>query len=126
MVLRFLSVFVFGTLFTIQSLASDVVPFPDARVMYEQTKDNSRYTLALGGLKKINGIWEIEKVQRLTGRVERQTREILSTRSFNFALKEFQMYLDEINARPMFSCENLDCGSSNAWANERFKIKQLQ
>ncbi len=125
MVIRLISVLILGVMLVNDVIGEEHTVFPDARIMYSQTLDDHRYIVALDGLKKINGVWEVEKTQLVTGRVERQTREVLSTRSFNFAQNELLKYLDKVNASPIFTCENFACGSSNAWANERFKIKQL-
>ena len=99
--------------------------FPDARAVYSSDTEESDYALALGPLKKINSEWRAEREQRLSGHLSRRTLEIPEKYSHKEAYRQLRAELQRHDARPLFICEGLDCGSSNAWANDYFHIKQL-
>jgi Outer membrane protein and related peptidoglycan-associated (lipo)proteins len=57
--------------------------------------------------------------------VQSQTFEFSADHRFTDIRKRTQQALFSLSARQLYSCEGLDCGSSNVWANEVFKVKQL-
>ncbi|WP_075188018.1 DUF4892 domain-containing protein [Teredinibacter haidensis] len=99
--------------------------FAGARVIYTQTVSDDDYRLSLSAPKKINSQWVFERREKLQGKVSRQTLELESTYTFNDARRRLETFFKTKQARLLFSCSGLDCGSSNAWANEVFKVKQL-
>lgn len=99
--------------------------FPDARAIYSSNVEDRDYALALGPLKKINSEWRTEREQRLNGQLTRRTLELPESYSVGEAYRHLRAELQRHDARPLFICQGLDCGSSNAWANDYFHIKQL-
>ena len=104
---------------TVQSL------FQSDRVVYQSAHDKKEYRLALGELKNINGVWQTEKESRLIADVASKTIELSSVYSVTEAWSRVERIADSLKGQVLFECDGLDCGSSNAWANNRFKIKQL-
>jgi outer membrane protein OmpA-like peptidoglycan-associated protein len=99
--------------------------FPDARVIFEFEKKEGPYSLALGPLQKVNNQWRAERERRVQGEVERRTLEMPERYSVEEVQDQLHDALRRRGARPLYTCQGLDCGSSNAWANIYFDIKQL-
>jgi len=96
-----------------------------ARVMFRSQEKTEDYSLALGSYRKMEGIWLAEREQRLSGTLSRLTLELPENHT---AEAGFDFYLAQIQSRErreLFSCKARACGSSNAWANNHFKILQL-
>jgi hypothetical protein len=99
--------------------------YHSARVMFQSGGQTDDYVLALGSYKKIAGSWRVDRQQRLSGDLSRYTLELPEGHSAN---NGFDFYLDQLqnfNFRELFHCKNRDCGTSNSWANNHFKIQQL-
>ncbi len=109
------------------SFAADlpVQNYPNARVMYQSQAQVDEYILALSSYKKIAGNWRLDRQQRLKGNLARYTLELPERHS---ASNGFEFYLDQLqnfNFRELFHCKGRDCGTSNSWANNHFKLQQL-
>ena len=99
--------------------------YPGARVMYQTHEKVDDYTLALSSYKKIAGNWKMDRSQRLKGELHRYTLELPEGHSLE---NGFDYYLDQVhtsNSRELFYCKARDCGTSNSWANNHFKVLQL-
>lgn len=99
--------------------------YHNARVMFQSSGETDDYVLALGSYKKIAGSWRVDRQQRLSGELARYTLELPEGHSAN---NGFDFYLDQLknfNFRELFHCNSRDCGTSNSWANNHFKIQQL-
>lgn len=102
-----------------------IQPYHNARIMFQSTGSTDDYLFALGSYKKIAGSWRLDRQQRLSGNVTRYTVELPAGHSAN---NGFDFYLDQLqnfNLRELFHCTGRDCGTSNSWANNHFKILQL-
>lgn len=107
-------------------IAQDVSElFAESRVMYQSSQTDQLYRLVLSAPKKVNSRWEFERVERMKSAVTRKTLEIDSTYSFAEINRRLDGYYRSELGRLIYSCHGLDCGSSNAWANEVFRVKQL-
>lgn len=99
--------------------------FPGARVVVQERKKNTDYTLAFGSYKKIDGSWVVDNRRRVQGNLVRQTLELSSDytarEGFDFYLKQLQRF----RVRELFSCSGRECGSSINWANNHFGVIQL-
>ncbi|VUD56626.1 hypothetical protein TDB9533_02282 [Thalassocella blandensis] len=104
-------------------------PFPDLfddqHNIYTAKNENANYRLTLSALKKINSEWLAEREQILHGKLQRRTVQIEHQLPLNELWLDIQGYFKNKNTRVIFECGGLDCGSSNAWANARFEVKQL-
>ncbi|WP_331347088.1 DUF4892 domain-containing protein [Cellvibrio sp. UBA7661] len=99
--------------------------YPHARIMFQSVAANDDYVLALSSYKKIAGSWRVDRQQRLAGMLARYTLELPEGHGAN---KGFDFYLEQLyafNVRELFHCKSRDCGTSNSWANNHFKILQL-
>lgn len=99
--------------------------YHNARVLSESKAQTEEYIFAIGSYKKVAGAWRLDRQQRLSGYLTRATLELPQGHS---AKNGFDFYLDQLqnfNFRELFYCESRDCGTSNSWANNHFKILQL-
>ncbi|PUA26440.1 MAG: DUF4892 domain-containing protein [Cellvibrio sp. 79] len=99
--------------------------YHNAQILFESKTQTDEYIFALGSYKKVAGAWRLDRQQRLSGKLERFTLELPEGHS---AKNGFDFYLDQLqnfNFRELFHCKSRDCGTSNSWANNHFKILQL-
>lgn len=99
--------------------------FPEHRTIFESKPHTSEYLLSLGALKKVNGNWISANEIKLEGELSRATFEMNRSVSVDDAWSALLLATQAHKSKTLFACEGLDCGSSNAWANNRFEIKQL-
>lgn len=121
-------VFIVSSLCNSHFLMADQLQFQsyhNARIVFETHVQTDEYVLALGSYKKVSGSWRLDRQQRLGGSLDRYTLELPEGHS---AENGFDFYLDQLqsfNFRELFHCKSRDCGTSNSWANNHFKILQL-
>lgn len=116
-------VFIFSSF--AQSAELPLQSYHNARILFQSVGVTDDYLFALGSYKKISGSWRLDRQQRLSGNLTRYTVELPEGHS---ASKGFEFYLDQLrnfNLRELFHCAGRDCGTSNSWANNHFKIIQL-
>lgn len=120
--------YLFGLLcfaFDVQSATLNLQTYPNAREVFHSSEQQDQYWLALGVYRKIEGIWQADKAQRLSGLLERTTFELPASHSAEKGFDFFKQQLVGLNARELFHCKARDCGTSNSWANNHFKVIQL-
>lgn len=100
-------------------------PYPAAREVFHTRVVDNDYLLALGAYKKVNDIWLVDRSQRLSGDLERITLELPADHNAEDGFRFYKEQLDKYNLRELFHCRARDCGTSNSWANNHFKIIQL-
>ena len=83
------------------------------------------YRLALGIMKKVNGVISPEKAEYIDGQLTRITYRIPSGHSSKAVFEYFRRQLESIPHEVLFSCEGRRCGSSSEWANSQFGIAKL-
>ena len=110
--------------FSHAALADFSALFQGDRVVFSSTLQQTEYQLSLESLKKINSNWISERDERVVGKIQRKTIEVSSLLSIDEIWAKLNDTVSPDYDR-LYSCEGLDCGSSNAWANNRFGIKQL-
>jgi hypothetical protein len=97
----------------------------EAQEIYVKEERLQDYRLALGTYKKIRSRWLPEDSRRLTGKLKSRTLEL--SKNYN-AAEVFNFYRRQLlpqQTSTLFFCEARNCGSSNVWANNHFKIYQL-
>ena len=102
-----------------------VGPYSHSRVVNESRASVDDHRVALGAMKKVRGVWAPEMEQRADGELWRSTQEIAEGHS---AVEVFQFYnkrMQSLDARALYVCHDRECGASNSWANDLFKIKEL-
>lgn len=100
-------------------------PYPGAREVFHSKTQDDDYLLALGAYKKVNDMWQADRSQRLSGELERTTLELPADHNAEDGFKFYKEQLEKYNLRELFHCRARDCGTSNSWANNHFKIIQL-
>lgn len=99
--------------------------YPNARTLLESKVTAEDYRLAIGPYKKVAGAWRLDKQLPLNGEIKRTTLELPERHT---AKNGFEFYADQLkkqNATELFYCKARDCGTSNSWANNHFKVMQL-
>lgn len=121
----FIIIFFFASTSYASAAQLQLQTYHSARVISESNAQVDEYIFALGSYKKVSGAWRLDRQQRLSGELERFTLELPEGHS---AKNGFDFYLDQLqnfNFRELFHCQGRDCGTSNSWANNHFKILQL-
>ncbi len=123
-----LFVFALCALMSVNVVAEQKAPFYAA---YEEGREvffsvvNKNYRLALDDIKKINGEWVSDREERIRSKVYRRTIELPASTKIADAIFRVDSFFSDQNGRRLYSCEKMDCGSSNARANNWFGIKLL-
>ncbi len=126
----------FMTIFSIHSAVAAVdIPgaddlsqfdrYPLSSIVEYQADTTPEYALALGIIKKVNGVAAPEKQRYLTGDLTKITYQIPSGHSTNEVAAFVQKELAKRQADILYQCEARSCGSSNDWANIVFGIPKL-
>ncbi|MES2676338.1 MAG: DUF4892 domain-containing protein [Pseudomonadota bacterium] len=100
-------------------------PYPNAREVNRIYTTTNDYLLALGSYKKVDSNWIVNRSQRLSGALERVTLELPADHNAENGFNFYREQLEKYNLRELFHCKARDCGTSNSWANNHFKIIQL-
>lgn len=89
-------------------------------------QDQGRFTLALGAMENRNGRWLSETTQALNGTRWRRVFELPRDRDQQDVLSALKASTSQLKrVDNLFSCRGHTCGSSNAWANQHFGVRQL-
>lgn len=107
------------------SAQEPIKSFAGATLVAESPLQQEYYRLALGPQKKIDNVWRAEKLQNLNVGVRRLTQEVPADFTLAEVLDIYGQMLGLADAQLLYACDGRDCGSSNSWANNHFKIKQL-
>ena len=99
--------------------------YPNSREVSRSNVTTTDYLLALGSYKKVDGDWIVDRSKRLSGILERITVELPTDHNAEHGFNFYRAQLDTYNSRELFYCKARDCGTSNSWANNHFKIIQL-
>ncbi|GAB3098722.1 DUF4892 domain-containing protein [Aestuariicella hydrocarbonica] len=109
----------------ISASALSLARYEQARVVAESRDQVTDYRLALGALKKVDSDWRAEREQRLSGVLDRLTLELDEGQSEQEAFEFYRRQMLQMGGQELFLCESRRCGSSGAWANSRFGVRQL-
>lgn len=99
--------------------------YPNAREVFHNIGQEENFLLALSSYKKVDSSWLVDRSQRLSGNLERTTFELPADDNAEMGFAFFKDQIDKYNLRELFHCKARDCGTSNSWANNHFKIIQL-
>lgn len=120
------SIFILASLLMSYAISQPVDNlFPDGRTVYSSQAELADYRLALGPLQKNNNVWQAEREEKMSGLLHRRTIEVNDSYSRREVMNTISGFFSSRDGRLLYSCDGLDCGSSAAWANESFGIKQL-
>lgn len=109
----------------VQSATLNLQAYPNAREVFHSEGQADSFLLALGAYKKVDSNWLVDRSQHLSGSLERTTFELPADHNAEAGFNFFKSQLDKYNLRELFHCKARDCGTSNSWANNHFKIIQL-
>lgn len=107
------------------SVSVNASKLAEQREVFTGSHVDGEYRLTLGALKSVNATLVAEREIVLQGRIERKTLEFVTELQYAEAWGVVQDEIIDSSDRVLFACDGYSCGSSNAWANSRFEIKQL-
>lgn len=102
-----------------------IAGFPDSEILERELFRDINYRVVLGGLERVRGEIIPEDSARLRGDVTKITYEVSQEFTSDDVYAFFQQQLSEMNYELLFSCEGRACGSSNYWANDIFRNRNL-
>nr|WP_269783342.1 DUF4892 domain-containing protein [Marinibactrum halimedae] len=73
----------------------------------------------------VNGRWQTERSEKLTGVLTRTVYELNNVRDIGNVFSDCLTYLQDHNADPLYRCKGHNCGSSGTWANDHFGQRSL-
>lgn len=113
--------------FSFQSYAATLnfQAYPGAREIVQKEIQAAGYLLALGAYRKVDSNWLPDRAQHLSGTLTRSTFELPADNNAEAGFTFFKSQLDKYSLRELFYCKARDCGTSNSWANNHFKVIQL-
>jgi len=124
-----------GVLFSASALASVDIPgsadpanlqrYPLSYIVEYQQRPDPEYWLALGPMRKVNGVIRPETSEAVAGELIRITYRVPDGHDSGDA---FAHLADQLRAQgyvELYQCAGRRCGSSNQWANAQFGIAQL-
>jgi hypothetical protein len=122
----------FCSLFCVAVAAADL-PYSDSsdlarsgRVVFQSQPSQGDYHLVLSSIKKVNNQWRAKEQVVSRATISRMTLELEDRTAYPEARRQLQKDMEAASGlRPLFECFGLDCGSSNGWANEFLRVKQL-
>lgn len=99
--------------------------FPGANLFESTRITDTRFSLAVGGMEKQDGLWRPEKQLKVSVEGERKTYEVGYEASVDEVFAFYSLRYKPAVLKQLFSCEALDCGSSAQWANGYFGVREL-
>lgn len=102
-----------------------IAAYPEARVLRQSSAPVADYQLARAPYRKVAGVWRSLDAVRVAGRLTRLTQELPAGHSYDMGFTFAQAQLADFATELIFECKGRDCGSSNSWANNHFKVLQL-
>lgn len=113
-------------LLSLLSLSLHAAPMYPGASMFESSRlTDTRFTLAVGGMEKQDGVWQPEKTLKVSVDGHRDTHEIGYEASTQEVFEYYSNAFKPVVVKQLFSCEALDCGSSAQWANGYFGVREL-
>lgn len=96
------------------------------RVVFQTQPTVGEYQLVLSAIKKVNNQWRAKQEFKSHALISRLTVELDERIPFTDARRKLEEDMEKAqNFTVLFQCFGLDCGSSNGWANEFLRVKQL-
>ena len=84
------------------------------------------HEIGLGALRKVGGTWRFKDSERLTGRLQSYTWQILDGFTAEEVMDELLAGVEaQEGARSLFSCDGRACGHGAQWANRVFRERLL-
>lgn len=99
--------------------------FPLSNIISFDESTAPQYSLALGKIKKANGVAFPEEQRFLTGVLSKVTYQIPSGHNTREVSQYVSEQLQKLQAKTLFECKARGCGSSNDWANRQFNQATL-
>lgn len=93
-------------------------------VSREQVEVDS-YRLPLSSVELIRGELRMAREERVSGQLLRATWRLPEGRSPEEVFQRVSSALDAVATATLFQCQARDCGSSNVWANNVFREREL-
>ena len=99
--------------------------FPLSWIVKYQVAVEPEHQVALGPMKKVEGIIAPESSARVQGKVTRITYRIPDGHDAKEVFSRLSEQIKSAGGETLFSCSSRQCGSSNQWANNMFGVAEL-
>lgn len=99
--------------------------FPLSWIVSFSQEKVPEYALATGPMKKLEGVIAPEKTEIVKGLLTKITYRVPDTQTPENVFAYYLKNIESINAKILFQCSSRQCGSSNQWANNYFKVAEL-
>lgn len=98
----------------------------NAEVTRSENPSAESYRLVTSAIKKVDNRWRTESERVLSGHLTRTTYQLRPAVTYREARTALRQALESLpQDAVLYQCDGLDCGSSHAWANQVFNVKQL-
>jgi len=104
---------------------SSLERYPLSYIVEYQQRHDPEYWLALGPMKKVNGVIGPETSDAVSGNLTRITYRVPDGHDSGAAFTHIARQLKAQGYASLYECSGRRCGSSNEWANSQFGIAQL-
>ena len=99
--------------------------YPAASVERFQRSSVIDHRLVTGSLKTVNSRLQIDDLQRISGELLQITYRIPDGYAPQEVFDYYQALMSRADARMLYECRARECGASNLWANQVFKVAEL-
>jgi len=109
-----------------ESLLEQLNDYPHAQQVELVEKDVIDHEFGLGMLKKVRGVWQFKKSERLSGHLMRYTWQIIDGFTSREVMEELARLVQNLEGSELlFECEGRACGRAAEWASRVFQQRIL-
>lgn len=103
------------------ALLQQLDDYPHARQAAYSQEQVIDHEVGLGALKKVRGVWQFKKSERLSGKLTRYTWQIVDGFTSLEVMQGLESRLQQVqSSQSLFQCQGRACGSGAQWANRVF------
>ncbi len=104
-----------------EALLQQLNDYPHAQQVDFVEKDVIDHEVGLGMIKKVRGVWQFKKSERLSGHLLRYTWQIIDGFTSREVMEELVgLVQGRDGAQLLYECEGRSCGRAAEWANRVF------
>nr|WP_283777645.1 DUF4892 domain-containing protein [Sansalvadorimonas sp. 2012CJ34-2] len=99
--------------------------YPNSSLEIQESRETVNYPLISSRLKKVNNEVRADDTNWNDGYLERRLYQMPSGHSSKNVFQYLIRQLNKLDVKPIFTCDGRDCGASNLWANNIFRVAIL-
>ncbi len=105
--------------------ALELERYPTSYERQVQAQSVRNHHLVGSAIRKVTGRLRARQELWLEGELQRQVLQLPEGHTVDDAMAHYLRQLEKLRADFLFQCAGRDCGPSNLWANDVFKVAQL-